>query len=183
MLEATTTQASNSASSAFIRHAISLWSVDVFADLPFGPVQQNWAFTGYSVYYHSDMGPGYLRNEAIMNANVSEAAGYTGKISQAGFGNLAPVDGTGNSWYTQAGVLLPREVLKDIRLQPFGEFSRQVFDRYGSNVFTWWSAGGNVYLDGHHSRVSFKYQTRPLVMEGRQAGSKGSFIVATQVYL
>jgi TPP-dependent 2-oxoacid decarboxylase len=52
-----------------------------------------------------------------------------------------------------------------------------------SAVFTWWSAGGNVYLDGHHSRLSFKYQTRPLVVSGRQDGSKGSFVLATQVYL
>lgn len=181
--EATTTQVSNSANSAFIRHAISLWAVDGFADLPFGPKRQNWAFTGYSAYYHFEMGPGYLRNEAIMNVNVSEASGYSGKISQAGFGNLAPVTGTGSSWYTQAGVLLPRDLSREVRLQPFGEFSWQRFDRYGSNVFTWWSAGGNVYLDGHHSRISFKYQTRPLVMEGRQEGSKGSFIIATQVYL
>ena len=181
--EATTTQARNSANSPFIPHAISLWAVDVFADLPFGPVRKNWAFTGYSVYYHFDFGPGYLRNEAIMNADVSEAAGYAGKLSQAGFGNLAPVTGTGNSWYSQAGVLLPRDVLKGVRLQPFGEFSRQVFDRYGLSAFTWWGAGGNVYLDGHHSRVSFKYQTRPLVIGQRQAGSKGSLVIATQVYL
>ena len=181
--EATTTQVSNSANSAFIRHAISCWAVDLFADLPFGPKAKNWAFTGYAVYYHFAMGPGYLRNQSIMNANVSRAEGYEGKVSQAGFGNLAPVTGTGNTWYGQAGVLLPRDVLAGVRLQPFGEFSRQVFDRYGNSVFTWWSAGGNVYLDGHHSRVSFKYQTRPLVMEGRQEGSKGSFIIATQVYL
>lgn len=181
--DATTTQASNSASSAFIRHGITIWATDVFADLPFGPVKKNWAFTGYSVYYHDDFGPGYLRNQSIMNAAVGEAAGYTGKLSQAGFGNLAPVTGTGHSWYSQAGLLLPRDWVRQVRLQPFGEFSRQVFDRYGSVVFTWWSAGGNVYLDGHHARLSFKYQTRPLVVSGRQDGSKGSFVLATQVYL
>jgi hypothetical protein len=181
--QATTTQVSNSVSSAFIRHPISLWAADVFADLPFGPSRLNWAFTGYSVYYHYDLGPGYLRDLSIMNAAATETPGYTGKVSEAGFGNLAPVIGTGNSWYSQAGLLLPRSVSRVVRLQPFGEFSRQAFDRYGRSAFTWWSAGGNVYLDGHHARVSFKYQTRPLVMEDRQWGSKGSFIVATQVYL
>jgi hypothetical protein len=181
--QATTTQVSNSVSSAFIRHPISLWAADVFADLPFGPSRLNWAFTGYSVYYHYDLGPGYLRDLSIMNAAATETPGYTGKVSETGFGNLAPVIGTGNSWYSQAGLLLPRSVSRVVRLQPFGEFSRQAFDRYGRSAFTWWSAGGNVYLDGHHARVSFKYQTRPLVMEDRQWGSKGSFIVATQVYL
>ena len=181
--EATTTQAANSASSTLIRHPISLWAADVFADIPFGDKRQNWAFTGYSVFYHFDFGPGYLRNLSIMNADVSEAPGYAGKVSQAGFGNLAPVIGTGDAWYTQAGLLLPKTVLPGVRLQPFGEFSRQTFDRYGSPAFLFWGAGGNIYLDGHHSRISLKYQTRPLVEEGRQQGAKGSFVVATQVYL
>ena len=181
--EATTTQAANSASSALFRHPISLWAADVFADIPFGDKRQNWAFTGYSVYYHFDFGPGYLRNLATMNADATEAAGYTGKVSQAGFGNLAPVIGTGDTWYTQAGLLLPKTVVPGIRLQPFGEFSRQTFDRYGRSAFLYWSAGGNIFLDGHHSRISLKYQTRPLAEQNRQQGSKGSFIIATQVYL
>jgi len=181
--EATTTQTTNPATSALVRHAISLWAADVFADIPFGDQWQNWAFTGYSVYYHFDFGPGYLRDLSIMNADASPAAGYTGKVSQAGFGNLAPVIGTGDTWYTQAGILLPNTVLGGVRMQPFGEFSRQTFDRYGSSAFLFWGAGGNIYLDGHHSRISFKYQTRPLVEENRQQGSKGSFVVATQVYL
>lgn len=177
--EATTTQSTNT----LTRHPISIWATDVFADIPFGDKRRNWAFTGYSVYYHYDFGPGYLRNLSIMNANVTQATGYAGKMSQAGFGNLAPTIGTGNAWYTQAGLLLPKTIPHTVRLQPFGEFSRQSFDRYGSSTFTWWSAGGNIYLDGHHSRISFKYQTRPLVEANRQQGSKGSYIVATQVYL
>jgi len=181
--EGTTTQTTNSSSSDFHRHSISLWSVDVFADMPLGNKALNWALTGYSVYYHYDFGPGYLRNLGIMNAAVTAAKGYNGKVSQAGFGNLAPVIGTGESWYTQAGILLPQNLVKGVRLQPFGEFSRQTFDRYGKSAFTWWGAGGNVYLDGHHARVSFKYQTRPLVETNQQAGTKGSFIIATQVWL
>lgn len=181
--EATTTQAANSASSALVRHPISLWAADVFADIPFGDKRQNWAFTGYSVYYHFDFGPGYLRDLAIMNADATAATGYTGKVSQAGFGNLAPVIGTGDAWYTQAGLLLSKTILQSVRLQPFGEFSRQTFDRYGHSAFLYWGAGGNIFLDGHHSRITLKYQTRPLVEENQQHGSKGSFVVATQVYL
>jgi len=181
--EATTTQATNAASSTLIRHPINLWATDVFADIPFGTQRQNWAFTGYSVYYHFSFGSGYLRNLAIMNADATETTGYTGKTSEAGFGNLAPVIGTGDSWYTQAGLLLPKTILQNVRLQPFGEFSRQTFDRYGRSAFLFWGAGGNIFLDGHHSRISLKYQTRPLVETNQQHGSKGSFIVATQVYL
>lgn len=182
--EGSASQVNNSASSPLIRHAISLWSVDAFADLPFGPKEKNWAFTGYSVFYHYDFGPDYLRFGSIMNANVSQAPNYTGVVSQAGFGNLAPLIGTGKSWFTQAGLLLPRDLFhSDVRFQPFGEFSLQTFERYGDSKFTYWSAGGNVYLDGHHARVSFKYQTRPIVADDWQRSSVGTFILAGQVYL
>jgi hypothetical protein len=183
--EGTVTQAYNSASSQFIRHSITLWAVDAFADLPFGPASENWAFTAYSVYYHYDFGPNYLRYGSIMNVNVSEATGYSGKVSQAGYGNLAPIIGSGPTWYSQAGLLLPKSLLGGSapRIQPFGEFSWQKFDRFGDSKFTWWSAGGNIYLDGHHSRISVKYQTRPIVLNSRQESSKGSLIIATQVYL
>ena len=180
--DGTVTQENNSSTSPLIRHNIMLWAIDAFADLPFGG-SQNWAFTGYSVFYHFDFGPNYLRNASLMNANTGLAPGYEGKVSQAGFGNLAPVIGTGKSWFTQVGLLLPHQWFKGFRAQPFGEFSFQRFERYGNSNFTYWSAGGNVYLDGHHAKISFKYQTRPIVMEDRQQSSKGTFIIATEVAL
>jgi hypothetical protein len=181
--EGTVTQVNNTATSPLIRHGIKLWSVDAFADIPFGG-PANWAITGYSVFYHYDFGPNYLRNGSLLNANVSAAPGYTGEVSQAGYGNLAPVIGTGTSWFTQAGLLLPAKWFgKNLRAQPFGEFSLQKYDRYGGSKFTYWSAGGNLYLDGHHAKISFKYQTRPIVVADRQQSSKGTFIIATQVFL
>jgi hypothetical protein len=181
--EGTVTQADNTATSPLIRHNIGLWALDCFADLPFGGVK-NWAFTGYTVFYHYDFGPNYLRNASVMNANVGPAAGYLGAVSQAGFGNLAPVIGTGTSWFTQAGLLLPKRWFSQgFRAQPFGEFSLQKFDRYGSAKFTYWSAGGNFYLDGQHAKISFKYQTRPIAVGDRQQSSKGTFILATQIFL
>ncbi|SFM89458.1 hypothetical protein SAMN05428949_1204 [Chitinophaga sp. YR627] len=181
----TSTQVDNTTISAFKYHDINIWAADVFADIPFGGDRQNWAITGYSVYYHDDFGPNYLRNGSIINENVGPAKGYTGVVSQAGYGNLAPIIGTGSSWFTQAGLLLPKTLLKTdaIRIQPFAEYSLQQFDRYGTSKFTWWSAGGNIYLDGHHARISFKYQTRPIVIDNHQAYSKGTFVIATQVFL
>jgi hypothetical protein len=182
--QGTVTQKRNSATSDFDRHAITLWAVDAFADLPFGSVSKNWAFTGYTVFYHYDMGPNYLRYGAIMNENVGQAPGYQGKVSQAGFGNSAPIIGSGYSWLTQAGLLLPKTIFNGkIRLQPFGEYSYQKFERFGVAKFTYWSAGGNIYIDGHHARITVKYQTRPIVVNNIQDSSKGSFIIATQVNL
>jgi len=178
----TSTQVSNTANSALVKHNISLWAMDIFTDIPFGGLK-NWAFTGYTVYYHYDFGPNYLRNESIMNANVSLASGYTSATSQAGFGNLAPVTGTGNTLFTQIGILLPKPHSSKTRIQPFAELSLQKFERYGDSGFHNWSAGGNIYLDGHHARLTFKYQTRPIVEENKQHSLKGTFIFATQVNL
>jgi hypothetical protein len=182
--EGTVTQATNSATSSLVRHSITLWAVDAFADLPFGSKVKNWAVTGYSVFYHYDFGPNYLRYGSIMNENVSAAPNYTGNASQAGFGNAAPIIGTGTSWFTQVGILLPKTILGGkTRFQPFGEYSLQKFDRFGNASFAYWSAGGNIYLDGHHARISLKYQTRPIVVNDKQESSKGTFIIATQIYL
>lgn len=182
--EGTVTQSKNSNTSQLIRHSITLWAIDAFADLPFGSKDKNWAFTGYSVFYHYDFGPNYLRYGSIMNENVNEDPAYTGNASQAGFGNSAPIIGTGTSWFTQVGLLLPKNLFNSkTRFQPFGEYSMQKFERFGNARFTYWSAGGNIYLDGHHARISLKYQTRPIVIGDKQESSKGSFIVATQIYL
>ncbi|AYL99104.1 porin [Mucilaginibacter celer] len=181
--EGTVTQAGNSATSPLIRHDINLWAVDSFADLPFGG-HENWAVTAYSVFYKYNFGPNYLRNGAIMNANVSADPGYVGPVSQGGLGNNAPLIGTGWSWFTQAGLLLPKSLTKsNTRIQPFGEFSLQKFQRYGNANFTYWSAGGNIFLDGHYARLTIKYQTRPIVENNMQAASKGTFIIATQITL
>lgn len=180
----TTTQRSNTATAALQEHNIGLWAADVFADIPFGGNTSNWAFTGYSVYYNYHFGPGYLRNGSIMNVNAGAAERYNGVKSQAGFGNVAPIIGTGTSWFTQAGILLPKTMWRSaVRVQAFGEYSWQRFQRYGSNAFTYWSCGSNIFLDGHHARVTLKYQTRPVVVADRQYTSRGTFIVATQVSL
>ncbi|WP_159470370.1 porin [Dyadobacter sp. 3J3] len=178
----TATSSSTAPNASLIRHNILLWSTDCFVDIPFGGVK-NWAFTGYSVFYKYDFGPKYLRYESNINANVGPAPGYTGPISQAGFGNLAPVTGSGNTLFTQIGMLLPKQHFTQIRFQPFGELALQKFERYENSRFHYWSIGGNIYLDGHHSRLTFKYQTRPIVENNSQQSSKGTFILATQVNL
>lgn len=74
-------------------------------------------------------------------------------VSQAGYDNSAPIIGTGQSLFTEVGVLRPKTLFKgSVRLQTFGEYSKQKFDRFGNYRFTYWSAGGNIYLDGHYSR-------------------------------
>lgn len=180
--EGTVTQTSNSANSSLIRHGIHLWAMDAFVDMPLG-LSKKMALTAYSVFYDYDFGPNYLRNLSIMNLNSAQDPAFPGQAAQAGPGNLAPVIGTGQTWFTQAGILLPKDWIPKLRLQPFAELNIQKFERYGKEVFNSWSAGGNIYLDGHHAKISFKYQTRPIVIADQQSSSKGTFTLATQISL
>lgn len=167
---------------ALIDHNITQFGVDVFADIPFGG-EKNMAFTGYSVLYNLNYGPNYLRNTGIMNvADATKDATYTGDVSSAGFGNARPLLGTGNIWYTQAGLLLPKTISKKVRIQPFAAYTYKKFDAHETSM-NYFDAGANFFLDGHHSKVTVQYSTRPLVKDGAANGNRGEVILQTQIYL
>lgn len=167
---------------ALIDHNITQFGVDVFADIPFGG-EKNMAFTGYSVLYNLNYGPNYLRNTGIMNvADATKDPAYTGDVSSAGFGNARPLLGTGNIWYTQAGLLLPKTISKKVRIQPFAAYTFKKFDAHEKSM-NYFDAGANFFLDGHHSKVTVQYSTRPLIKDGASNGSRGEIILQTQVYL
>jgi hypothetical protein len=86
--------------------------------MPIGKKENKMAVTAYSVLYDYDFGPNYLRNVGIMNIG-SVDPNFTGSRAIAGAGNAQPTMGSGNIWYTQAGVLLPcKEAKPKIRIQP-----------------------------------------------------------------
>ena len=86
-------------------HSISLLGLDAFLDMPLNK-STGTALTVYSVYYHYDFGPNYIRNVGIMNV------GFGAGSSQNGPGNAQPMIGTGQIFYTQGGFLLPEKNLR-----------------------------------------------------------------------
>lgn len=170
------------ADTALRTHDIVQLSGDVFWDHPFGG-DKNMAVTVYSVYYNYNYGPKYLRNTGIMNvADATKDPAYTGDVSEAGYGNARPLLGTGNIWYTQAGFLLPKTLSKKVRVQPFAAYTLKKFDAH-NGVTQYMDAGCNMFIDGHHSKFTIQYSTRPQMKGGLQNGSKGELILQTQVYL
>ncbi len=110
------------------KHDITLLSADVFVDMPIGKPENKMALTAYSVFYDYDFGPNYLRNVGIMNVGVANLD-FAGARALAGAGNAQATIGSGNIWYTQAGVLLPTSQEKPkIRIQPFGAYTYKNFD-------------------------------------------------------
>ena len=145
-------------------HDIKLFGADVFYDAPIDTVS-NTALTVYGVYYNYDFGPNYVRNAGLLNPGSSIAMGSTGPANL--YGNALPLIGTGHSYYTQVGLLLPKKLLgPKARLQPYVAYLRNEWEglhdtdgnRKSVNVY---DAGLNLLLDGHNAKVTLNYRARP----------------------
>ena len=165
------------------KHDIKLFAADVFLDLPIGKKENKMSVTAYSVFYDYDFGPNYLRNVGIMNVG-SVDPNFTGNRALAGPGNSQAAIGTGNIWYTQAGILLPSTVAKPkVRVQPFGAFTYKNFDAL-EKASTQFDVGTNFFIDGQHAKITAQYSTRPVYASVSDiTGLKGEFILQLQIYL
>lgn len=172
-----------SVNSTINKHDIKLFSADVFLDMPIGKKENKMAVTAYSVLYDYDFGPNYLRNVGIMNIG-SVDPNFTGNRAIAGAGNAQPTIGSGNIWYTQAGILLPnKEAKPKVRIQPFGAVTYKNFDALTQSS-TQFDVGSNFFIDGHHAKITAQYSTRPVYTSlANRSGSLGDFIVQLQIYL
>jgi hypothetical protein len=169
------------------KHDITLMGLDVFADLPIGNKKKNMAITAYSVFYNYNLGPNYIRTIGLMNP----ASGFDPTMPAAqrtinGPGNSRAFIGTGNIWYTQAGLLLPKGNKGKMRIQPFGAYTLKKFDALDQNG-NYLDVGANFYIDGHHAKITPQYSTRPLYFnqngQRRIDGNKGEFLLQFQIYL
>lgn len=167
------------------KHDITLLSADAFLDMPIGKPEKKMAITAYSVFYNYDFGPNYLRNLGIMNVGTAAPAeDFTGQRALAGAGNLQPMMGTGNIWYTQAGILLPTSQEKPkVRIQPYGAYTYKNFEALEKSS-SQFDIGANFFLDGHHAKITTQYSTRPVYLTPDKVESlKGEFTVQLQIYL
>ncbi|HQV59994.1 MAG TPA: hypothetical protein PK298_07120 [Chitinophagaceae bacterium] len=169
------------------KHNINLLGIDLFADLPVGNKAKNMAITAYSVFYNYNFGPNYWRTLGVMNTST----GFDPMLPVAnrainGPGNARMFIGTGNIFYTQAGLLLPKGKSNKLRVQPFGAYTWKKFDYLGEpgNYF---DVGANFFIDGHNAKITPQYSTRPLyyLRNGQHIkdGTKGEFLIQFQVYL
>lgn len=163
------------------RHDINLFAVDLFADMPLGSAKK-FAITAYSVFYSHNWGPNYYRTVGIMNEGAVDP-NYAGTRSQTGAGNARPLLGTGTIWYTQAGLLLPKNWLTSkVRFQPFASYTRHDLDAI-QGVAHSYDAGMNCFLDGHHAKITLQYSARPIILNNQPDGHRGEFLLQTQIFL
>jgi len=137
-------------------HDMLLWSVAAFADLPLAA--NRYALSAYLGYFNTDYGPGYIRNNGIMNP----ANGVEPGTVASGPGNSYPMFGTGSSIYAQAGLRLPEDLLGDKgTLLPYISYRYSDYDRLMNPVHIT-NVGVNWLIDKHRSKLSFNYELRPV---------------------
>lgn len=163
------------------KHDIGIYAIDAFADIPIGNKSRNMAVTAYSALYKYNYGPNYIRANGVMNPGTVDAS-FEGKKAQEGAGNARYVLGSGNIWYAQAGVLLPKQISKKIRFQPMAAYAIKDLDAL-SESGSYYDVGTNFFIDGHNSKITVQYSNRPLYNENRVFKHAGEWLMQFQVYL
>ncbi|WKN30047.1 porin [Porifericola rhodea] len=164
------------------------WAVDAFLDYPFGV--QGMAVTAYSVLYNYNYGTNYYRSVGIMNTasgQTAAPAGFDEAVSVDGFGNAEPLLGTGSIWMTQAGLLLPGDLIGSLgKLQPFARLESKNLDYLDDNVFQT-DFGINWFIEGQNAKITLQYGTREVfIRQGSNIISdqrKGQWTLQTQIYI
>jgi hypothetical protein len=133
------------AASAPSTHDMLAGAVDLFADLPLA----DGALTGYAAFCYYDLGPDYVRSIGLLN---SGSAGS----SFNGAGNAYPVIGSGPHLYGQLGYLI-----RQWQLQPYVTLQSSFFAALDDPALIV-EAGANLYLIGHHAKVTLHYRNRPV---------------------
>lgn len=166
----------------FENHDISIFGLDVFAELPVGAKDKNMSLSVYSVLYDYDFGPNYIRTTGLMNPGTADP-NFTGTIAKEGFGNARYLLGTGQIWYTQAGFLLPRFSDK-VRIQPYAAYTLKKLEALSENG-SYYDLGTNILLDGHNAKISLQYSSRPLYESATNTVFKraGEFLASIQIAL
>lgn len=178
--------ASKASSAAPVKeHTQKNLGVDVFLDMPLDR-KKGTAISAYSVFYHADYGPNYLRNIGILNLHGNtQPVSSNPDASWAGGGNAQPTLGTGNIWYTQLGYVLPK-LKNGTSFMPYATFTYKNFDRIGK-ASGQYDLGMHYLLSGHNAKVTLQYSSRPVykTVAGNPArnGSKGELILQTHIFL
>ncbi len=165
------------------RHNQLCLGVDAFLDMPLNGGKSG-AAHAYVVYYDYNFGPGYLRNIGILNEHLNTKPDNPMR-SWAGGGNAQPVIGTGNILYGQFGYALPKG--KDgTQWMPYATLTRKNFERLPEPSLQY-GLGLNYFINAHFAKLTLEYQARPVYrLDGNDIirnGSKGQFILQTQIFL
>jgi hypothetical protein len=128
---------------------VTIWSVDAFYDAPLG-LAENDAVTAYAQYQSNDYGLDYV------------------------FGPYF----SGNMFYTHVGYLISGEKGKT-RFQPYLSYNNSTVDNAVVESYTRLGLGTNIFLTGHHSKISIEYSNQKF----GNADATGLLTIQAMIYL
>lgn len=162
---------------------LQLFAIDVFYDAPLNK-HKGTAITAYAGYFNTNFGKGYIRNLGPMAP--TNGVDKT-KASFNGTGSAFPMMGTGQIVYIQAGFVLPDKLLGTYgKLQPYAGYMQAKYDRLSDPVKAL-DLGCNWLINGHGSKLTFNYQSRPIfnIVNGEikdiKSARRGCFVIQYQI--
>lgn len=120
-------------------------------------LKNNKALTFYLAYIYHDLGRNFMR---YMGAN-NPSTGIAPSDFVNGKGNNAPVLGTGRILYLQLGYLRAADTFNRNQIQPYVSLEYGRFEALHDPVIIY-NTGVNYFLEGHKSKISFGFQSRPV---------------------
>lgn len=165
------------------RHDIRLLGLDLFYEKPLNK-EKGTLLSLYSVLFNYDFGKDYIRNVGIMNVGRAPAADQPGFADRVfnGPGNAQPLIGTGNIWYTTIGYGLPH-FANDSQFMPYFAFTYKNFEAL-NDPSSQIDIGLNYFINGHHSKITLQYSTRPVYdLDRNLSKSASQFTIQTHFFL
>lgn len=135
---------------------LNLLAVDFYYDAPLRSGNGS-ALTAYASISKNNYGTNYMRNIGAMNpANGSNNANVIN-----GGGSAFPTMGTGTTFYTQLGYVVPKSIIENGKLQAFTALQYSSFDRQ-SITMKMYEVGFNWYMPNDYTKISLMLQNRPV---------------------
>jgi hypothetical protein len=162
------------------KEALWIASGDLFLDIPF-QAEKGGAATWYGAYYHTDFGPNNIRNVGIMNPGD---AGSGIPAPGSGQGNQYAMLGTGDSVYSELGILIPGTVGESIQFQPYVNTQLSWWQFY-EDIMAHVGVGVNMFIHKHNAKVTLEYRNRPIFDDtGNVLNRKGnSFVLQMHLFI
>lgn len=117
----------------------------------------NKGMTLYITYIHHDIGRNFVRYMGANNPSTSaEPSDFVN-----GKGNNLPIVGTGSIWYLQVAHIRAADAKNKTQLQPYASLQYSRFNAFNEAAVIY-SGGFNYFLNGHKSKITIGYQSRPV---------------------
>jgi hypothetical protein len=163
---------------------MNLWAIDVYYDAPINKEKGN-AITFYGGFFNMNYGPNYYRNLGVMNMTNGIKNGTIN-----GTGNSFPLYGTGQVLYANGGYLFKKDLIKNNgTIMPFASVMYGKYKAF-KDPMVMWEAGLNYYVNGHNSKFTLNYQSRPVFVKNinneiieEMSSRKGMFYLQYQIFI